>query len=66
MSREYLIRHDNGTYYRGMTPIGPAFGAKTAEEAVRFKDRIAAATEFIRHWAFGECAVVPAPRRRKP
>jgi hypothetical protein len=38
MKSEYVIKHANGTYYRGMTGIGPRFGG-TVEEAERFASK---------------------------
>ena len=51
-----VIKHNNGTYYKGWTGIGPCFGA-TKEDALRFQDAFDAAHEMGRHWCFGSCVV---------
>ena len=46
-----VIKHDNGTYYKEMTGIGPCFGG-TLQEAKRFPDCEDADRERGLHWGF--------------
>lgn len=51
------IKSENGTYYRGMTAIGPMFGG-TKEQATQFNTIQEAAMEMTRHsFAFIGCEV---------
>lgn len=52
-----LQSRDNGTFYTGMTTIGPCFGG-TAKDAVRFETALKATGECGRHWALGDAIVV--------
>lgn len=47
---KYILLGANGTYYRGMTPIGPRYGA-TKAEALQFDSRESLSHEMGRHWA---------------
>jgi hypothetical protein len=46
----FVLLGDNGTYYRGMTAIGPCFGG-TVGNAKRFDSRHELALERAKHWA---------------
>ena len=52
----YVIKHDNGTYYRQWTLIGPMFGAVRANAMV-FGSREAATQEQSRHYGFMETTI---------
>lgn len=52
--KTFRIRHDNGTYYKYSTGIGPAFGG-TREDAAVYTDRADVALVLGTHFAFGDC-----------
>jgi len=54
---KFIIKNSKGTYYKGMTGIGPQFGA-TDEEAMKFDDIVSANQEMLKHsFAFFDCEV---------
>jgi hypothetical protein len=47
--RHFVIRHNNGTYFRGYTAIGPSFGG-TLDEAPPFATEYDAMKVIMRDW----------------
>lgn len=56
-----VIRKSEGNYYKGLSPIGPRFGA-TKEEACEFADEIAA-SKAMSHFAFSDCEIEVLKRK---
>ena len=54
--KRYRLRHDNGSYYKGMSGVGPSF-TKNSKEAKTFSSRYNAGIEMLGHWAMGDCRV---------
>jgi hypothetical protein len=53
----FLIKHNNVSYYRAMTQIGPMF-TKDIAKAKRFDVELDACRETLYHWAFDSTEVV--------
>lgn len=60
---EFVLKHDNGTYFVKYTGIGPMFGG-TLEDAKRFDSREGAAS-LLMDWRFGGSTVEPVPPRTR-
>lgn len=55
MEKRWVIKHENGTYYRQWTAIGPCFGAGKLD-AERFASK-ETAERLMADWRFAGCVV---------
>lgn len=62
---KYVIKSDNKTYYKGLTGIGPCFGA-TKDKAMLFDRKWDAETEMLSHsFAFFGCTIEKLTNNKK-
>lgn len=57
---KWCIRHQSGSYFVAMAPIGPMFGA-AKEKAAVFKTKKEALLTTAQHWAFVMCTLEKKP-----